>query len=276
MIKWFSLGFWELVARIVLRNKILMLIIVVLITVFLGLQWKNINFTYTEANLLPDDNSVNIEYNSFLDKFGEEGNLVIIGLHDDVLFTPKAYKAWAEMMQHLEKDPETELVLSVANLKKLVKNDSTQTFDLKNFVDVSQTADPSYLKKIQKELFNDLPFYEGLLFNKKSGSIRAAIYLDKAIVNTPVRKDFILKKLIPEIESFKEKTGIDLRVSGMPYIRTMNTETIKGEIGLFIGMSLLITCLLFYFFFRSFRATLISLIIVVIGVMWSFGTLGLL
>ena len=276
MIKWFSLGFWELVARIVLRNKILMLTIVVLITVFLGLQWKNINFTYTEANLLPDDNSVNIEYNSFLDKFGEEGNLVIIGLHDDVLFTPKAYQAWDEMMQHLEKDPETELVLSVANLKKLVKNDSTQTFDLTNFVDVSQTADASYLKKIQKELFNDLPFYEGLLFNKKSGSIRAAIYLDKAIVNTPVRKDFILEKLIPEIESFKEKTGIDLRVSGMPYIRTMNTETIKGEIGMFIGMSLLITCLLFYFFFRSFRATLISLIIVVIGVMWSFGTLGLL
>ena len=276
MIKWFSLGFWELVARVVLRNKILMLSIVVLITIFLGLQWKNISFTYTEANLLPDDDRANVEYNAFLDKFGEEGNLVIIGLKNDVLFTPKAYKAWGEMMQNLQKNKETELVLSVANLKKLTKNDSTQTFELTDFVDVSQKADPKYLKKIQKELFQELPFYEGLLFNKESGSIRAAVYLDKAIVNTPARKDFILEKLIPEIESFKEKTGIDLRVSGMPYIRTMNTETIKGEIGLFIGMSLLITCLLFYYFFRSFRATMISLVIVVIGVMWSFGTLGLL
>ena len=276
MIKWFSLGFWELVARVVLRNKILMLSIVALITILLGLQWKNISFTYTEANLLPEDDTVNIEYNAFLDKFGEEGNLVIIGLHDNVLFTPKAYKAWDEMMRNLEKDKETDLVLSVANLKKLTKNDSLQTFELTNFVDVSQTANPAYLKKIQKELFHDLPFYEGLLFNKKSGSIRAAVYLDKAIVNTPIRKDFILQKLIPQIKLFKEKTGIDLRVSGMPYIRTMNTETIKGEIGLFIGMSLLVTCLLFYFFFRSFKATLISLIIVLIGVAWSFGTLGLL
>jgi predicted RND superfamily exporter protein len=276
MIKWFSLGFWELVARVVLRNKILMLSIVTLITIFLGLQWKNISFTYTEANLLPDNDPVNIEYNAFLDKFGEEGNLVIIGLKKDVLFTPKAFKAWDELMQNLQKDTETDIVLSVENLKKLTKNDSTQNFELTDFVDISQTADPVYLKKIQKELFNDLPFYEGLLFNKKSGSIRAAVYLDKAIVNTPIRKDFILEKLIPEIESFKEKTGIDLRVSGMPYIRTMNTETIKGEIGLFMGMSLLITCLLFYFFFRSFRATLISLVIVLIGVMWSFGTLGLL
>ena len=92
MVKWFSLGFWELVARIVLRNKILMLSIVALITIFLSFQWKNIAFTYTEANLLPQDDSVNIEYNAFLDKFGEEGNLIIIGLHNNVLFTPKAEK----------------------------------------------------------------------------------------------------------------------------------------------------------------------------------------
>ena len=276
MIKWFSLGFWELVARIVLRNKILMLSLVGIITIFLGLQWKNISFTYTEANLLPEDDSVNIEYNAFLDKFGEEGNLVIIGLHNDVLFTPKAFKAWTELMHNLQGYKETEVVLSVANLKKLVKNDSLQTFELTDFVAVSQIENPAYLKSIQKELFADLPFYEGLLFNKKSGSIRAAIYLDKAIVNTPARKDFVLEKLIPELEKFKAKTGIDLRISGMPYIRTMNTETIKSEIALFIGMSLLVTCLLFFFFFRSFRATLISLIIVVIGVMWSFGTLGLL
>ena len=117
MIKWFSLGFWELVARIVLRNRILMLAIVTIITIFLGLQWKNISFTYTEANLLPDDDNVNIEYNAFLDKFGEEGNLILIGLHDDVLFTPKAYQAWDQMMQNLQNEKETDVVLSVTNLK---------------------------------------------------------------------------------------------------------------------------------------------------------------
>ena len=61
MIKWFSLGFWELIARIVLRNRILMLSIIVVITALLALQWKNIHFTFTEANLLPEDNIVNIE-----------------------------------------------------------------------------------------------------------------------------------------------------------------------------------------------------------------------
>jgi predicted RND superfamily exporter protein len=276
MIKWFSLGFWELIARVVLRNRILMLSIIAAITVFLAMQWKNIHFTHTEANMLPDDNIVNVEYNAFLSKFGEEGNLVIIGVKDKTLFTPKAYAAWAKLMNTLNEDKAVDLVISINNLKKLQKNDSLQKFELVPFVDQSKTINEAYLGKIKKELFNDLPFYEGLLFNKRSGTIRSAIYLDKKIVNSPIRNDFITHKLVPAVEAFEKETGIDLRVSGMPYIRTLNAATIISEISLFIGASLLVTSLLFFFFFRSFRATLISIIIVIIGVMWSFGFLGLL
>ena len=62
----------------------------------------------------------------------------------------------------------------------------------------------------------------------------------------------------------------------MPYIRTLNAQNIVDEIGLFIGLALGVTSLIFFFFFRSFRATFISLIVVCIGVMWTFGILGLL
>ena len=275
MIKWFSLGFWELIARVVLRNRILMLSIIAAITVFLAMQWKNIHFTHTEANMLPDDNIVNIEYNAFLEKFGEEGNLVIIGVKDKTFFTPKAYEAWSKLMNTLKDDKAVDLIISINDLKKLQKNESLQKFELVPFADPSKIADKGYLEKLKKELFNDLPFYEGLLFNKRSGTIRSAIYLDKKIVNTPTRNDFITHKLVPAVEAFEKETKIDLRVSGMPYIRTLNAATIISEIGLFIGASLLVTSLLFFFFFRSFRATLISIIIVIIGVMWSFGFLGL-
>lgn len=275
MIKWFSLGFWELIARIVLRNRILMLSIIAAITVFLALQWKNIHFTFTEANMLPDDNIANVEYNAFLDKFGEEGNLIIIGVKDSTFFTPKAYAAWSKLMNTIKKNQEVDLVVSLNDLKKLQKNEALETFELVPFVDESKTLNPKYLQTIKKELFNDLPFYEGLLFNKRSGSVRSAIYMDKKIVNTKARKTFVLEKLIPAITTFEKETKIDLRVSGMPYIRTLNAKTITDEISIFIGASLLITSLLFFFFFRSFKATLISIVIVVIGVMWSFGFLGL-
>jgi hypothetical protein len=49
----------------------------------------------------------------------------------------------------------------------------------------------------------------------------------------------------------------------------------KGEIALFIGGALFITALVFFLFFKSYRATLISVCILILGVIWSFGTLGL-
>ncbi|WP_136667810.1 RND family transporter [Flavobacterium sp. H122] len=276
MKKLLSLGFWEFIARIILRNRITILLLVVLITGLLATQWKHIRFTHTEANLIPADDKVNVDYNNFLDKFGEEGNLIVLATKDDRLFTPKAFKAWSEMMSSIQNHKEVDLVISADNLKTLAKSDSVQSFTLNNLVDKSKTDNQQYLSKVKKDLLENLPFYEGLLFNKKSGAIRSAVYLDKKIVNTKIRKEYVLESLIPEIEKFEKTTGIDIHASGMPYIRTLNAKTIIDEIGLFIGAALLVTGLIFFFFFRSFRATTISLLVVIIGVMWSFGLLGLL
>ena len=275
MKKKITVGFWESIARIVLKNRIVILGVILAITVFLALQWKNLGMTYTEANLLPKKHIVNQQYQDFLSKFGEEGNLIVIGFKDKAFFTPKAFAAWNELMTGLKNSKEVELVVSLNDLKKLEKNETAEKFELVPLIDQKQTVNPAYLEKIKNELFNNLPFYEGLLFNKQSGSIRSAIYLNKKIVNTAARKTFIIENLVPKIEKFEKTTGIDLRVSGMPYIRTINAENMKGEIGLFIGAALFITSLIFFLFFRSFRATFISMCILLIGVMWSFGTLGL-
>lgn len=276
MRKILSIGFWELIARIILRNKIVLLLSIVAITVLFALQWKNIQFTQTEANLIPANDQVNLDYNLFLKNFGEEGNLVVISSKDAALFTPSVFKAWQELMSNIEKRKEIDMVISIHNLKTLTKNEENQNFELATLVDSSKVQDKDYLLDIKSKLLENLPFYEGLLFNKKSGAIRSAIYLDKIIVNTKTRKDFVLQFLIPEITKFETKTGIKLHTSGMPYIRTLNAKTIIDEIGIFIGAALFITGLIFFFFFRSFRATIISLVIVIIGVMWSFGLLGLL
>ena len=275
MKKTFRVGFWEFVARLILTYRITILVVIVAITIFLGLQWKNLNMTYTEANLLPKKHVVNKQYDDFLSKFGEEGNLIVIGFKDPKFFTPKAFAAWNELMTGLKNSKGVELVVSLNDLKKLQKDTLAEKFELVPFINQNQTKNPAYLQKIKFELFNNLPFYEGLLFNKKSGSIRSAIYLKKSIVNTAERKTFIIENLIPKIEKFEKTTGIDLRVSGMPYIRTINAENMKGEIGLFIGGALLITSMIFFLFFRSYRATFISIFILLFGVMWSFGTLGL-
>jgi len=273
--KLFSIGFWSAVARFILRNRTAILIAIAIATVFMGLQWKHMRFTYTEANLLPDDHEYNIEYTEFLSKFGEEGNLIILGVKDSTLFKPPVFNAWTQLSEKIKSYPEVDITLSISDLQKLQKRDDTTAFALVPFIQDS-ILDEQKLDRYQYELFNKLPFYEGLVYSPGKTSVRTAIYLKKDVVNTPARRDFIIEELIPLIEKFESEVGVNVYTSGMPYIRTLNSQNIIDEIGMFIGAALLVTSLIFFFFFRSFRATIISMITVIIGVMWAFGILGLL
>tara|TARA_R110002012_G_scaffold94354_7_gene228534 strand:- start:39731 stop:42112 length:2382 start_codon:yes stop_codon:yes gene_type:complete len=273
--KLFSIGFWSWVARFILRNRTGILIVIAGITVLLALQWKNMRFTYTEANLLPDDHPINLEYDQFLSHFGEEGNLIVMGVKDSTIFTPKKFKAWNQLSKDIGKYNEVELTLSIGNLQKLEKKTDTTGFELVPFIKDSIFTDEN-LAEYKDELFNKLPFYDGLIYSPDKQSIRSAIYMKKDIVNTPARKDFVINDLIPLIKKFEKETGVTVYTSGMPYIRTLNSQSIIDEIGLFIGAALFVTSLIFFFFFRSWRATFISMCTVIIGVMWAFGFLGLM
>jgi predicted RND superfamily exporter protein len=239
------------------------------------MQWKHMRFTYTEANMLPDEHEVNVTYNDFLKVFGEEGNLIVLGVKDSTLFSIKQLNAWNALADSFKSYDEVETVLSIKDLQKLVKNTKKEQFDLEPFIKDSIRSIEE-IKKLQYELFNQYPFYDNFLFNAETKTIRTAIYIKKDIVNTSARKDFIIKILQPQIAEFETKTNLDVRVSGMPYIRTLNAQNIVDEIPVFIGAALFVTSLIFFLFFRSFRATFISLIVVCIGVMWTFGIIGIL
>jgi predicted RND superfamily exporter protein len=276
MLKLFTKDFWDVIARVILRNKIIILVAILATTIFFSQQWDNMRFTYTEANLLPDDHEVNIIYNDFLEVFGEEGNLIVLGVKDSTLFTVEKLNAWNNLTESFKNSSDAvESVISIKKLQKLVKDTENEKFTLEPFIKDSITS-MAQIEVLENDLFKKYPFYDNFLFNKDTKTIRSAIYMNKAIVNTSARKDFVMDVLIPRVEAFEAKYDLDVRISGMPYIRTLNSTNIVDEIGLFIGAALLVTSIIFFFFFRSFRATFISLIVVCIGVMWTLGIIGLL
>ena len=275
MLKLLTTGFWKAVARLILRNKITIILLVLSGTILLGFQWKNMRFTHTEANLLPDDHEVNITYNNFLEIFGEEGNLVILGVKDKALFEAKTFNAWNKLANKIESYNEVEQVISISNLQKLTKNNTKKQFELTPFIKDTLSSDEA-VDRLKDQLFNNYPFYDNFLYNTKSKTLRTAIYIKKDIVNTSKRKDFILNDLNKIISDFELEYNVDVRVSGMPYIRTLNSQNIVNEMEIFILAALLVTSLIFFLFFRSFRATFISLIVVSLGVMWTLGIIGLL
>ncbi|GGK43097.1 MULTISPECIES: efflux RND transporter permease subunit [Flavobacteriaceae] len=268
------MNFWTHTSRLILKGRYFIILLIAACTYFLASQMQYMRFSYTEANLLPENHQINIDYNKFLELFGEEGNLIILATEDPSIFTPEKFNAWNSLSKKLDSFAEVDFTVAIGDIQKLTKNKDEQKFDLEPLYekDPETTAD---VLKIKNELFENLPFYDNFLYNKKSETIRTIVYLKKDIVNTSIRKDFIFDALNPTIEKFEKDYNIDIRVSGMPYIRTMNAQNIIDEIGIFVALALGVTALIFFFFFRSFRATFITLIVVSIGVVWAFGFIGL-
>jgi len=268
------MNFWTKVAGLILRNRYFVLLLIAAFTAFLATQMKYMKFSYTEANLLPENHEANIEYNQFLEIFGEEGNLIILAVKDSTLFTPEKFNAWNELTKTIDASEEVEFSVSIADIQKLKADRKNRKFIVEPLLKKAPTSQKE-VSEIKKQLFENLPFYDNLLYNKETGTVQTAIYINKEIINTPVRRDFIFNVLIPTIEKFEKEHNLKVRVSGMPYIRTLNSQNIQDEILLFVVGALLITAIIFFFFFRSYRATFITLLVVMVGVTWAFGFIGL-
>ena len=266
-------NFWEGVARLILRNRFKLLLLLLAVTIFWVTQWKHIRFTFTEANLLPDKHSENIRYNEFLELFGEEGNVLVLAVQDPELFSEGRLEAWNQLSRKLGSFEEIDFTISIENLNVLSKNKQIKKLELVPFINQKPETEEDF-SQLKQQLFKELPFFENLLFNKETQTVRTAVYMKTEIVNSAARKNFIYNTFIPLIKKFEEDNQLDVRVSGMPYIRTLNAQNIVDEIGIFVLGAMAVTSLIFFLFFRSLRATFISMIIVLIGVAWSLGTLG--
>jgi predicted RND superfamily exporter protein len=266
---------WDIFARLILRNRIFFLVFIFISTLLLSTQWKNLKFSYSEANLMPKDHPFNLAYDNFINVFGEEGNLLIIAVKDSLLFKKNNFNSWIELSQSFKNKNEVNNVIHVGNIPIISKDKIKKEFTVDSILNNSFKSDYK-VQEFKNILFQDFPFYENILFNKKSETIQTAIYLDKKVVNNIERIEFINEDFIPLIEEFEKETNLDVKISGMPYIRTMNAQNIMDEIGKFVVIAIIVTIFIFFFFFRSYRATLITLSVVVTGVMWALGILGFL
>ena len=270
--KW---SFWEAIARLILRNRIVLILLLIAVTAFWVSHWDNMRFTFTEANLLPDNHPENVTYNKFLSLFGEEGSVIVIAVKDPSLFTPEKINAWKSLSEKIQTYDEIDFVLSIDNAKQLVKNKQKKKFELQPLLE-EIPQDSTAFSLFKQKLFYELPFYENLLLNKETGTIRMAIYMKQEVVNSAARKNFIFNTFIPLMNQFEQEQNLKIYRSGMPYIRTLNAQNIVDEMGKFVFAAMGITSLIFFLFFRSIRATFISMVVVLFGVAWALGTLGLL
>jgi predicted RND superfamily exporter protein len=236
-------------------------------------QAKKVLFSYEFIPLLPDDSEVYIEYQNFINTFGQDGNVMCVGFKSDSLFTLSNYNSLIDLCDNLDKIYGVDKVLSVIQFENLIKNEKKLKFDLLP-VNKEKVYSITKLDSIQN-IVSSLPFYKKLFFNKDGNSYFIALTLDKDLLDTESRVKFI-KEIEKNVSIFANKINVTPHYSGLPYIRTITTLKTKKEVQFFIILAFFTTAVIMFLFFRSFSSVFFSMIVVGIGVIWAIGTIHLL
>ena len=264
---------WYKAGQFILKNRLGLLIILSLATIFMGWKASKVQLSYDFTRALPTDNPRYRDYQDFLKRFGADGNAMVIGIGSDKFYTTSFFNEVGALHQRLKKITGVTEILSVPEVLNL-KNDTLhhQLIPVKifHYPENKQQALDS-----ERTIFENLPFYRGLLYNPALHSYLMLVTVNKDTINSKSRTRLI-HDIMKEAAVFEKNTGTTLYTSGLPYIRTTMGNRIKDEMNWFLIGSLLLSVITLFAFFRSVSATLMSLWVVGMGVIWSLGTIVLL
>ena len=263
---------WSFLARNILRNRLVYLSILIALTAIFGFFATKIELSYDFVRILPGDNKAEIVYNDFKKVFGEDGAVMVIGYKSDNIFSLKTFNDWSVLSDRIKNIKGIQNILSVDKAYGLRKNDSLQKFDYFPIITAKPQTEAE-LDSLKSEILS-YPFYKGLLYNDSMTSTLMAVTFDKKDLNSKNRLD-IVKKIKTLGDAFAQNNNVEIHYSGLPYIRSEYMRNVRGELGLFMGLAFLVTVITLWIFFKSFKVVFWSLVVCIIGVIWSLGTLYL-
>jgi predicted RND superfamily exporter protein len=260
----------DAIARIILRYRVITLIIFLALTAVMSFFASKVQLSYEGAKILPPDDSTFVDYVNFKEKFGADGTVMVIGFRSDDLWNHKVFSGWYDLTGSIKEVQGVQEVLSIARAFKVERNDSTHKLDFKPLI-TARPHNQTEVDRIRDEFYR-LPFYEGLLMNPSTHATVMAITFEESILNTKDRIPMV-NNIHEQAEKFATENGLTLHYSGLPYIRTAVSNKIAQEMKMFVALALIVTALILLVFFRSLKAVLFPMIVVVFGVIWSFATL---
>jgi uncharacterized protein len=264
---------WQSLGQSILKYRIILLFILLGLTSFMAYHASKVELSYEFTKAIPTDHPKYKAYQEFRKKFGEDGNLLVIGIQTNSLFWEKIFNDYTSLQTDLKKIIGVEDVISIPSAVNLVKDSVTEKLKARPvFRDtvLSQAEIDS-----SKNIFLSLPFYKTLLYNPETNAWLMGVRINKNIMNSG-KRIAVVGSISNLAYDFGKKTNLEIHLSGLPLIRTEMATRIAKEMQWFLLASVVLSALILLLFFRSFGIMLLSLAVVVTGVVWSLGTIHLL
>ena len=263
---------WIKIARFIIQYRLSLTLLIGLVTIIMGYYASKVELSYDFARTVPPDDPDMILLNKFRAQFGEDGNIIAIGIKDSAIYEQKNFETYRTLARNLKQISGVSEVISLPVMKTILKDAENSRFYLANIFPDRIASEEQYDSLLAMAL--DQKFYLGQLVNPENGATVTVVSMNKDVMNSALREP-LTAALLKEGAAFEEQTGIDLHYAGIPFIRTVVANQVRKEMQLFLYASALITGLIMFLFFRSIRAVMFSMIIIAIVVIWTLGTLAL-
>jgi len=263
---------WTRIAQFIIKFRLTLIGIILLITVFMGYHATKVQMSYDLARTVPLDDHEMVFLQKFKAQFGEDGNIIAVGLRDSAIYTLNNFNRFRELNKAIREIPGVNNLLSLPEVKIIRKDTANTRFYLDGHYP-KQIKDQAQLDSLMGAIRNQ-KFYMGQIVNQENGATMMLVSITKEVMNSS-KRIAMTKALVELGDQFTKDTGIQLRYAGLPFIRAMMATEVRREMQIFLYLSALVTGIIMFFFFRSFRAVLFSMIIIGIVVVWVMGTLAL-
>jgi predicted RND superfamily exporter protein len=264
---------FQFLARFILKHRLALLIAVGLLTVLFGLQLPKLQLSYDFSKVVPANDPDLLYLQQFQAQYGQDGNTLVIGLKDSTLYTPLNFKRYSMLSEELRKIEGVEAVMSLPLVPKIVRNDSLKAFEpqliLQEYPQNQTELDSILGLIVEQRLFSSQ------LVNQGNGATIILVTISTEVVNSP-RRLTVMEDIQRAAEQFTDVTGLNLHYAGLPYVRAVMTHKVQAELKLFLLLSVLVTAIILFYFFRSFRVVIISLAVIGVMIVWSLGTVVVL
>ncbi|WP_333908726.1 efflux RND transporter permease subunit [Marinigracilibium pacificum] len=234
---------------------------------------KNLEISYDFAKIVPPSDSLMIDYMAFKKQFGEDANLLVLGMKDSSVYELENFQNLYYLTEELSSLTGIKSVLSLSSMQLLQKNTAERKFDptpLFKGVPESEAELDSLL-----EIALGQTFYTGQIINPDNGSTVLILALEPEFVNSEKRFGLVNDIQIAG-EKFSRVSGVELHYAGIPFIRSIMSKKVQKELNMFLILSGVVTAIILFFFFRSFSAVFFPMIVIGVMVVWVMGTIVLM
>jgi len=173
---------WDKVATLIIRFRLLLIIVIGLVTAVMSYYASKVEMSYDLARTVPADDPEMIFLQKFKQEFGEDANVIGIGLQDSAIYSLKSFNHFRELNNIVKNTKGVNNVLSLPEIKIIRKDTANKKFKL----------DPLFPKEIKNQaeldslltVLHGQKFYMGQLVNEHNGATMMLISVQKELGQT--------------------------------------------------------------------------------------------